>query len=286
MHKQPDLLDQLSQAAREQTQDEQDRLDPRWDRLAAGLLSAEEHDELLGLADASGEANEAYRAFKPLGPAFESRVAAAILARQQVEAEERLAAEEEAVPAAAVSPPAPAVSPPGRRAWYFGGLGSVLAAAMTVMFFVSSLADPLPNYAPERLAGISEDRGSVPALVAGGGTPVYFRGNEIPLVAEARIEPGEKPEAQLFYVAEDGRLSGSKLAPRIDNGGMRVAFSPIVGDDLELPPGNWRLVVVIARPGKWPDSTTLLEAVKSGGQTAKYWQVLVYPVKVESLGAP
>lgn len=277
MHKQPDLLDQLSQAAREQMLDEQDRLDPRWDRLAAGQLSAEEHDQLLGLADASGEAHEAYQAFKPLGPAFESRVAAAILARQQVEAKERLVAEQAAGATAPVqlAPPAP------RRAWYLAGLWSVLMA-VTVAFFVS-LPAQLPSYVPEKMASISPDRGGIGLTL---GVPVYTAGNEVVLEAEARIKPGKNPDARLFYVGEDQRLQGSDLEAKIEDEGRRIRFLPILGEDLELAPGKWRLVMVVSRPGEFPGPATILEAVSAGGQPSKYWQVLVYQIEVEQLELP
>lgn len=74
------------------------RLDERWDRLAAGELSEAEHDELRGLADATGEGYEAYQAFKPLGAAFQQNVAAAILAQREREEDEK--AEAAAVAAA------------------------------------------------------------------------------------------------------------------------------------------------------------------------------------------
>jgi hypothetical protein len=280
MYKPTDLLDQLSQAAREQAIEEKNRLDSRWDRLAAGRLSPEEHDELLGEADVSGEAYEAYQAFKPLGPAFEKQVAAAILARQQAEAEERLAAADEAAPALPV--PVPAMSPPpARKAWYLGGLGSVVMAAMAAVLLYP--VAPLSSYAPKKLAGIPEDRGSVAAEVVGGDTPVYYSGNVIELVAETRRKPAGKLDARLLYVGEDGRLQRSDLGPEIEQKGGLVAFSPIVGDDLELSPGTWKLVMVIARKGKFPGDRTILEAVESDGQHAKYWQILVWQIKIGSL---
>jgi RNA polymerase sigma factor (sigma-70 family) len=57
--------------------------DERWDRLAAGTLSAEEEEELRALADSSPEAREAYKAFKPLGADFQARVVSAINAQSR-----------------------------------------------------------------------------------------------------------------------------------------------------------------------------------------------------------
>ena len=60
-------------------------LDERWDRLAAGTLTAEEDAELRALAASSPEAREAYEAFRPLGAAFQARVVSAINAERTTE---------------------------------------------------------------------------------------------------------------------------------------------------------------------------------------------------------
>src|SRR5262245_17386152 len=63
------LLSELADLARQR-----DGLDERWDRLAAGTLTAEEEAELRALAETSPEAHETWEAFRPLGPEFQARV--------------------------------------------------------------------------------------------------------------------------------------------------------------------------------------------------------------------
>ena len=50
-----------------------------------------------------------------------------------------------------------------------------------------------------------------------------------------------------------------------------------------LPLGPSNLVVVIARPGRFPDRETIEKAVASGGRPDKYWQVLVQQIEMEKL---
>ena len=74
------LLRDLGHLAKEEEGAEKSRLDERWDRLAAGTLTAEEEAELLALAETSPEAREAWEAFRPLGPEFQARVVEKIAA--------------------------------------------------------------------------------------------------------------------------------------------------------------------------------------------------------------
>src|SRR5947199_10745972 len=72
------LLKDLGDLARREDEDERARLDERWDRLAAGTLTAEEDAELKALAASSPEARETYEAFRPLGADFQARAMSAI----------------------------------------------------------------------------------------------------------------------------------------------------------------------------------------------------------------
>ncbi len=76
------LLSELGALARQQQEAERDRLDERWDRLAAGTLTPGEEEELKALAAASDEARETYEAFRPLGADFQARVVDAIQAER------------------------------------------------------------------------------------------------------------------------------------------------------------------------------------------------------------
>jgi RNA polymerase sigma-70 factor (ECF subfamily) len=83
MNKDP-ILSELGALARQEGEGESP-LDERWDRLAAGTLTAEEDTELRALAASSPEAREAYEAFRPLGAAFQARVVSAINAERTIE---------------------------------------------------------------------------------------------------------------------------------------------------------------------------------------------------------
>jgi RNA polymerase sigma factor (sigma-70 family) len=78
------ILSELGALARQEGEGESP-LDERWDRLAAGTLTAEEDAELRALATSSPEAREAYEAFRPLGAAFQARVVSAINAERTTE---------------------------------------------------------------------------------------------------------------------------------------------------------------------------------------------------------
>ena len=76
------LLRDLGDLARSEAEAEEARFDDRWDRLAAGTLTADEEAELKALAESSPEAREAYEAFRPLGADFQARVVSAIKAER------------------------------------------------------------------------------------------------------------------------------------------------------------------------------------------------------------
>src|SRR5690349_2865096 len=75
-----ELLKELGDLARREQEAELAFLDERWDRLAAGTLSAEEDAELRALAASSPEIGEVYEAFRPLGADFQARVTEAATA--------------------------------------------------------------------------------------------------------------------------------------------------------------------------------------------------------------
>src|SRR4051812_40067629 len=82
------LLKELGKLARREEEAESARFDERWDRLAAGTLTAEEEAELKAFAESSPEARETYQAFRPLGADFQTLVVSAINAERASEASE------------------------------------------------------------------------------------------------------------------------------------------------------------------------------------------------------
>ena len=98
-----DLLQELGKLAREQSGSGR-LLDERWDRLAAGTLSAEEERELRLLAETSEPARLAFEAFRPLGEGFHGGVVRAIVAQTQTQTQTQ--AQTQAAPA------------PGKLLWF------------------------------------------------------------------------------------------------------------------------------------------------------------------------
>lgn len=278
MTKPTPLLDQLSQAAREEAREDMHDFDDRWDRLAAGTLGEEEKDELLGLADASGKAYEAYQAFKPLGPAFQQSIAAAIVAQQAKERDADVPAEDGFLdPAVAAAPPPKKAT---QRSLLFGGFASAASLVMGALL-VFQMQNPLSTYTGERPRGGYTLRSNGPVGEEFDRIPRFENSNAVNLIFKASVPPGTNIEARLYTFGADSKLQLTPLLPAIDNDGSSVKFEPILGQDLVLSPGSWDLVVVISRPGKFPDDAALLEAVKINGRGDTYWQVLVTPIEVE-----
>lgn len=263
------LLDQLAQIAREETLEASRRLDERWDRLAGGLASDAEIDELRGMADASGEHYEAYQAFKPLGPDFEQRVVSAIVTRLDIDRARPLAAAEAEV-AALATPPPPATF--GRKLYaLYGGLGAAMVAAALFLLLPSG---PMPHYILREPPSLQANRGLAEIPL---GAPIVADGMYLDLEAIAAFEPETLPAAQLFVAKKGLPLEPCSLEPRIGTDG-RVIFYLKIGADLELPFGESKLVLVLGRPGSLPTGEELLRAVQRGGEGTRNWQVLVQPI--------
>lgn len=272
MNKAPSLLERVSQVRREEELEEKSFLDERWDRLAAGKLTEAENDELLGLADASGEAHEKYQAFKPLGPAFEKNLVASIRAQQQAEREERTAD----LPALADSGPEPAVKKRGAFTWAFGAIAPMMAMVLALLLVP---ADPFGEVTTADLVPKDERRG-VPLPATPDGPPRYRPDDYFDLKATTDLEPGDEIEARLFVLGTDGKLRATRIVPKL-KGSLEITFNIVLLQNLTLAEGRWRLVAVYARPGKFPDEKTILEAALEGARRARDWQVAVKQVIIE-----
>lgn len=231
------LLRELGQLANEERERAQARFDERWDRLAAGTLTAEEEAELRALAEASPEAREAFEAFRPLGEDFQRRLAG------------RLAAE--------IEHGAPREEPRARILWFprwrrAASWASAAAAAAAALFLL--LHQPGPGTMPP-----------VPTYLAevSGGTRT-FRGEEAPSTGPHVFEPGDRfqvvlrPGTQtagegleaLCFVLRSGALRRLEAEVQIDPGGA-VKIEGSIGRDLQ--PGDWTLWAVVGRQGELPD---------------------------------
>lgn len=266
------LYPSLSQAAREDDREAMSKLDERWDRLAAGTLTEAENDELLGLADASGEAHEAYQAFRPLGPDFQKNVAAAILARQRQEREEaRYGAGAGADADRALAPPVglPTVPPlphprlaasperPRQRRFqrWAAAAGVVVALAVSLLLQQEQKAGFQVEVTHQQALG-NLRRGSAEASESA----VFQAGRPFEVLARAQ-KGGAPAVAGRFYLFQDGHLAplGEPLAER-----GNLAASGQVPALPGFTAGEGVLVFVFAPPGQLPADAEVQAALAAG----------------------
>lgn len=259
------LLRDLARLAREEEAREGNLLDDRWDRLAEGSLSAEEGERLAAEAAGSAEARLAYEAFRPLGAAFQTRVAAQIL--------EELGAQPEAgqfpVPISHRShlshrsPPAsrPLQTEPlrprtvlGRFAWR--GLVAAAALAGAVVVGPRLFVPPFPAY---ELALLPEGEASERSLAAAPDEdPALFHPGTAFEVAVRPLTPIDDLhgplEVRCVLQAGDQVRSWPSCAERAEVAPTRaVRIAGTVGEELTLEPGTWTLWIVLGRQGRIAD---------------------------------
>jgi hypothetical protein len=257
------LLRELGHLAKEEEGAAKARLDERWDRLAAGTLTAEEEAELLALAETSPEAREAYEAFRPLGADFQARV----------------------VEAAAAELPKPKPSPlPFRPARIGGWLTAAAAVAACLFVLLRSPASmpALPVYTAELSSGDKILRGDdEPDPV--NGQPVFASGSTVTLVARPQKSfDGRELEARGFFSPQTGKADLTPWKPEIeivDNGTVRLTGT--LGEEIQIPPGAWTVWVVIARQGKIPSASELQSELLAGRTQHTDWQALHVNLLVE-----
>jgi hypothetical protein len=220
------LLRELGHLAKEEEGAERARLDERWDRLAAGTLTAEEKAELRALAESSPEAREAWEAFRPLGPEFQARVVEKIAKERGG----RLL--------------------PFRLSKRFVGWATAAAAAAALAVVLLPPSAPLPDYQIASISGgSSEMRGEQP--------DDFAPGDRI----EVRLRPvtasrTERLEGSLFLL-RNGELRGlSAESESVPGGSVKIVGT--LRDDLE--PGPWTLWAVVHRPGELPLPAELFRA--------------------------
>jgi hypothetical protein len=90
-------------------------------------------------------------------------------------------------------------------------------------------------------------------------------------------------EAQAF--AERGaELVPLELRPQVENGAVRLRGT--VGQEIPLPPGDWRIWVVVGRPGKIPSREDLQAELRAGRIRHDDWQAVSKELRVENQTAP
>jgi len=266
------LLNELGDLARQADEAEKAHFDERWDRLAAGTLSPEEDAELRALASASPDFRETYEAFRPLGPDFQARMVAAATA----ELAPRPAPEQTRPRLLPFRPAAARV-----EVW----LGAAASIAAVLFLFLHSPNAPLPVYKADLISGVQSQRGE-PALPES--LPVFVPGSLL-TVNVRPLKPVEGPVEARGFVSPPHRnedLSPLEPAPRFDigdNGSVRL--SGTLGREIQLPPGDWTIWIVVGRPGKIPSTEELagrLTAIKAHSD----WQAVPADLRVDDRAPP
>jgi hypothetical protein len=254
------LLKELGKLARSQEEAEKARLDERWDRLAAGTLTAEEETELRALATSSPEAGEAYVAFKPLGAEFQARVVSAINHE----------------PA-----PAPKPLPFPRVTRWVGATVAVAAAvavAATVFFRMQGPSSTLQlAYQPPEVTVRSEFRGGEP----GRASP----GSQVDLLVRPQTAIDGRLLAARGYLARMGseELLSWQLKSKISEMGV-VQLHGTLGK--ELQPGAWTLWIVIGSKDKLPTVRDLQSKLITGRTRGTDWQAVSKDLLIEASASP
>ncbi|HVF59701.1 MAG TPA: hypothetical protein VNJ70_07830 [Thermoanaerobaculia bacterium] len=251
------LLRDLGHLAREESEAEQRRLDERWDRLAAGTLSAEEEAELRALAEASPEARQAFEAFRPLGADFQARVVAAIRAQEVAERAARksswkLLPWRQLIPRVA--------------AW---GTATAAAAASLIML----VRPPLPGYALAEISGGSRAlRGETMEVQE------FTPGDDFQVVLrpETQVAWARFLTAQAFLL-RGAELRGLEVRSRVEPSGVVKLEGAL---DRDLPPGTWTLWAVVGRRGKLPDPETLRSSAARSTVQKRDWVAVRTTVRV------
>ena len=263
-------LKELAQVKRDQEAESGNRLDERWDRLSAGTLSPEEEAELKALAETSEEAGEAYEAFRPLGPDFQASVVQAIRKQGLTPPAEPEAAK----PPAKLLPFWRRASHPSQWAGW-GAAAALAAAALFLLVRGPASYPPLPPYGLAPVGGDQEFRGGTEPAT---GVPVFSPGSVLTLDVSPEQAVTGLVEAQAF--ADRGaELVALELKPQGENGAVRLRGT--LGKEIQLPPGDWKIWVVIGRPGKIPATRKLKAELDAGRTRHEDWQAVSKELRVE-----
>lgn len=266
------LLKELGHLARREEEAERARLDERWDRLAAGTLTPEEEAELRALAESSVEAREAYEAFSPLGADFQARVIGAITPE--------LPREPSRKPRSRLLPYR---RDPGRLELWLGAAAAV--AAVLVLLVRGLLAPPpLPTYTVALSGGAQAFRGEpVPPT----DLPLFVPGSLLTLDVRPE-QPVEGPVEVLGFAAPASGTGEILHLPedRFELAGANARFRGTLGREVQLPPGRWRIWIVVGRPGKIPARSELHDMLRARMTRHAGWQAVSTDLRVEAQAPP
>lgn len=261
------LLKELAQVIRDREAEERSRFDERWDRLSAGTLSQEEEAELRALAETSEEARAAYEAFRPLGADFQARVVQKIQEQRPAPAAE---------PEVTKLPPKPLPFRPFTPQILRWAGWSTAAAAAAVAALMMIPPPQMPDYTSAPIRGDQEFRGETQEPSTG--TPVFSPGSTLTFNAypEQAVTGTVKAQA---YAAHGSELILLEREPEVVKGTVRLRGT--LGEEIQLPPGDWRIWIVVGRPGKIPAKRDLQAELRAGRTRHAYWQAVSVDLRVE-----
>jgi hypothetical protein len=275
------LLRELGRLAQEEKEAEDARRDERWDRLAAGTLSAEEDAALRALAATSPAAREAYEAFRPLGADFQGRMAEALaseLRRPAPEVEHREARSR--------------LLPFRPRTWRFAGsLAAAAVAALGLLLVVRGPATmpPLPHYGAQLSGGIQTLRGGPgPAT----GPQLFAPGSRLSLVVRPEHPVAGEVEARALLargaeIVPWLQTPQAPPAPPLDISAHGVVrLQGTIGEDIRLRPGPSRVWIVVGQRGKIPPDSELVTALRAGRTRNHHWQAVSVDLSVADRPPP
>jgi hypothetical protein len=255
------LLRELGDLARSETEAEKARFDERWDRLAAGTLTAEEEAELKALADSSPEDREAYEAFRPLGADFQARVVSAIRPR--------------------ILPFRPVM----RRAEVWVGLAAAVAAGVFFLVQTPSLP-PLPAYEANLSGGAQPYRGGEPVPTSG--LQVFVPDSPLTLtVTPSTAVQDVEARALLSPLSGKGDVLPWEPKARLeitDQGAVRLQGT--LGQEIQLSPGDWRIWIVVGRKGRIPSVKEIQTELRAGRARHVDWQAVAKDLRVAARASP
>lgn len=269
-------MNDLGDLARREEEAERAGLDERWDRLAAGTLTAEEEAELRALAASSPEAREAYEAFRPLGADFQARVVGAITAAQPEPRKPEIRKPRSLFRSFRRDP--------GRLEVWMGAAAAVAAVLVLLVRGLTTLP-PLPVYTADLVGGTQVFRGEP---VPPSGPQVFVPGSLLTLEVRPQ-QPVEGPVEVRGFLAPAARAG--EIVPWQPETGFEVAEGSVrlrgtVGREIRLPPGTWRLWIVVGRPGKVPGESETVDALRSGRRQQEDWQAISADLRVAGRASP
>lgn len=252
----------LVEAVRRRAEGRPDWLDDRWERLAAGTLPPDERAELEELAERSEEARRLWELCQPLPSEVRGRIVDLI----QGEAPEGSQPETEGK-----------AMEPGRRFpggvwWWAPAAVTAVAVAAVIALWSGGAAAPLPNYSVELAGGVRVQRSpDLPPPM-----PVFEAGTRLELTLRPRTRVEGQLEVRGFLAPAD-RPDRFHLEPWLARemapGKGAVAIDGIVGEDVQLRPGEWELWLVVARPGAMPEIDELEADLPRGITRGQGWIV-------------